>query len=209
MIDPIPVELARRTWAALVHHPVYDRNRRVVTSAITNLDIHDIARSVRTFGLAGYLIVTPVDAQRDLATRILGHWQDESAADAPRNAFRREALARVHIVASIEEAQKVITAESHAPPTVVATAARALGRPALSFPALIAATQHDARPLLLLFGTGWGLAAEVVDRVDHLLTPIRGYTDYNHLSVRSAVAIVLDRLFGDHVVPTETGARES
>jgi hypothetical protein len=46
-------------------------------------------------------------------------------------------------------------------------------------------------------GTGWGLADQVLDRVDRLLAPIQGAADYNHLSVRSAAAIILDRLFGD------------
>jgi hypothetical protein len=47
---------------------------------------------------------------------------------------------------------------------------------------------------LLLLGTGWGLAAEVLDRVDDVLEPIAGAGPYNHLSVRAAAAIMLDRL---------------
>ena len=57
--------------------------------------------------------------------------------------------------------------------------------------------RQDDLPTLLLFGTGWGLADSILDRVDHCLAPIRGGSDYNHLSVRSAAAITLDRLFGD------------
>jgi hypothetical protein len=49
-------------------------------------------------------------------------------------------------------------------------------------------------PELLLLGTGWGLAAEVLERVDDVLEPIAGSGPYNHLSVRTAAAIVLDRL---------------
>ena len=49
---------------------------------------------------------------------------------------------------------------------------------------------------LLVFGTGWGIAGEVIERADHCIEPIRGPSDYNHLSVRSAVSIVLDRLLG-------------
>ena len=36
-----------QTWVALVHHPVYDKNHKVVATALTNLDLHDIARSSR------------------------------------------------------------------------------------------------------------------------------------------------------------------
>ena len=47
----------RRVAAALVHYPVHDRARAVVTSAITNLDLHDIARSSHTYGLSDLFIV--------------------------------------------------------------------------------------------------------------------------------------------------------
>jgi hypothetical protein len=49
---------------------------------------------------------------------------------------------------------------------------------------------------LLLFGTGWGITDDVFSRADLFLEPIEGPTAYNHLSVRSAVSISLDRLFG-------------
>lgn len=191
--------LAARTYVALVHHPVYDRNQRIVTTAITNLDIHDIARSSRTYGCAGYLLVTPVAAQRELAARILGHWSGEAPdkdAHAASNDFRRDALSYVSIVHSVDEARARVAERAGSEPIVFATAARSLGRPLLPFEGL-APVAGDGRPLLLLFGTGWGLADEVLDRVDHLLAPIRGPSDYNHLSVRSAAAICLDRLFGD------------
>jgi hypothetical protein len=55
----------------------------------------------------------------------------------------------------------------------------------------------DDRPVLLLFGTAWGLAPEVIAQADHRLAPIAGRNGYNHLSVRSAVSIVLDRMFAD------------
>lgn len=214
--------VAARTWAALVHHPVYDRRQRVVTTAITNLDIHDIARSACTFGLAGYLVVTPIAAQRELAERILGHWREEllllaggaaagggiapGSSEAARpevgrreDGFRGHALARVEVVASIEEAVALVARRCQGQePLVVATSARS--RPGAIGPrALLTEAARDPRPLLLLFGTGWGLADQVLDQVHHLLTPIRGQSDYNHLSVRSAAAIVLDRLFGDRL----------
>jgi hypothetical protein len=52
------------------------------------------------------------------------------------------------------------------------------------------------RPSLILFGTGWGLAPAVLDQADAFLAPLRGASPdgYNHLSVRAACAIVLDRL---------------
>ena len=59
----------------------------------------------------------------------------------------------------------------------------------------------DGVHALLLFGTGHGLASSVVELADLVLAPVVGPADddggfYNHLSVRSAAAIILDRLCG-------------
>jgi hypothetical protein len=177
---------ASRTWIALVHHPVHDRTGRVVTTAITNLDIHDIARSAHTFGLAGYFVITPIDAQRALAERILGHWTGHEGK-------RHEALARVRVVASIAEATAAL-----GDPLGVATAARARSA-VTSFQDLKINMESSNRPMLLLFGTGWGMIDEVLTSAHALLPPIRSAEggDFNHLSVRSAAAIVLDRLYGE------------
>jgi hypothetical protein len=173
-------------WVALVHHPVYDKNRRVVSTALTNLDLHDIARSVRTYGLAGYFVVHPVEAQRQLADRILAHWRDE-----PRHEFRADALARIRVVSSLEEAKSEVEQAAGRAPLVVATAARAA-------PGVVGYHElaHDG-PLLLVLGTGWGLTDELMAGCGARLAPLQAASDYNHLSVRSACAIILDRLYGD------------
>ena len=52
---------------------------------------------------------------------------------------------------------------------------------------------------------GWGLAEEALAWADYQLEPIRAEAPsehaYNHLSVRSAVAIILDRLLGERSYP--------
>src|SRR5262245_13371006 len=118
------------TFVALVHHPVYDKHRRVVATALTNLDLHDIARSARTYGLSGFFIVHPVAAQRELAARIAAHWTGPGGAE--RNDFRRQAIERIHVVADLDEAERAIaerlSARSPSPPLPVrkiATCARA------------------------------------------------------------------------------------
>jgi hypothetical protein len=55
----------------------------------------------------------------------------------------------------------------------------------------------DGIPHLLVFGTAWGLAEALIDTADYILEPIVGASTYNHLSVRSAAAIILDRLLGE------------
>lgn len=178
---------------ALLHYPVYDKNRQVVATAITNLDLHDIARSARTFGLFRYYVVTPVAEQRELAQRIGRHWVE--GWGATYNPKRRAALELIRVMASLEEALSELEQEFGRPAKVVVTGAQ--GRPGSVTCAELAHLLSDpGQPYLLLFGTGWGLTEEIFARADLVLEPIKGPGDYNHLSVRSAAAIILDRLLG-------------
>ena len=80
---------------ALLHHPVLDKNGRIVTSAVTNIDIHDLARSARTYGVRRFFVVTPVEALRALARRIIEHW--ETGFGSTYNTTRKEALSIVRL----------------------------------------------------------------------------------------------------------------
>jgi len=179
---------------ALVHYPVYDKNRQVVATAVTNLDLHDIARAARTFGLFRYYVVTPVAEQRDLAERITGHWRE--GWGATYNPKRKAALDLVKVVNSLEAVLHEIEQLFGRPAKVVVTGARDRGG-TVSAPVLAELLRDRTQPYLLLFGTGWGLADELFGRADYILDPIRGTGTYNHLSVRSAAAILLDRLLGE------------
>jgi len=184
----------QRTYVALVHHPVYDKNHKVVATSVTNLDIHDIARACRTYGLSGYYLVHPVGAQRELTRRIVAHWK--TSEGMAQNEDRSAALRLVQVSASIEEVIREIQDSHRLPPIVVATSARP--RPPMLQPhEVLTGVDASERPLLLLFGTGWGLVDEWIEKADSLLRPIWGPTDYNHLAVRTAVGIILDRLFGE------------
>jgi tRNA (guanine37-N1)-methyltransferase len=55
----------------------------------------------------------------------------------------------------------------------------------------------DIRPVVLLLGTGSGLAPHVVRDADAVVRPLRPFADYNHLSVRSATSLLVDRILGD------------
>lgn len=182
-------------YCALVHFPVRDRAGDTVTSAVTNIDVHDLARSARTYGLRGYFVVTPITAQRALVARILEHW--DSPAGVKRMPERGDALSICASAASVDEVIGVISAREGTAPRIVTTSARAEGsRPVHTYAEERAAIDASACPTLILFGTGHGLQKVLVDRSDALLAPIRPST-YNHLSVRAAAAITLDRLFGD------------
>lgn len=183
-------------YSALVHHPVRDREGQTVTAAVTNIDVHDIARSSHTFGLAGFFVVTPIDAQRELVVRILEHWR--GGAGLRRMPHRSEALAVCEPAASVEDAIAQIRQREGRAPRVLATAARPpTGRTAASYPQVSQLlTAADSGPSLILFGTGHGLSDDVLAKADVLIEPIAGVAGYNHLSVRAAAAITFDRLLG-------------
>ena len=180
-------------FLALIHHPVLDRNGRIVTSAITSLDIHDIARSAHTYDVKRAYIVHPIPEQREFAATVIDHWRfDFGRAFDGR---RREALEIIKIVDTLDDAIADASTVSGTRPLLVHTSARTSG-------AMLTAELRqkmeaaDAPPLMVLFGTGFGMAPAVLERSDIVLNAILGPGDYNHLSVRAAVSIVLDRLRG-------------
>jgi hypothetical protein len=183
-----------RSYVALVHHPVKAKDGSVITTSITNLDVHDIARSARTFNLARYYVVTPVEAQRALVEHITGYWRDGEGKE--RVPQRSEALSMVEPVPSLDAALADVRArEGGREPLLVTTAARSSRAPK-SFAEARAELRASDRPALLVFGTGYGLVDAIVDRAELHLAAVRPGV-YNHLPVRGAAAIIFDRLFGD------------
>lgn len=179
----------RRVAAALVHYPVLDRGREVVTTAITNLDLHDIARSAHTFGLSDYFVVHPIAAQRELAERVRAHWTNGSGAR--RIPDRSPALESVRVVPALDDAIAALGTEVE-----IWSTSAAPGKKSLGFAAARERLEQDGAPVLIVFGTGWGLAPAVLERADFQLDPVRSprADGYNHLSVRAAAAIIFDRL---------------
>ena len=178
-------------FVALVHHPVYDKNRTVVTSAVTNIDVPDIARSCRTYGSAGFYVVTPVDALRGLVRRVMQHWEADEQRDY--NPSRNEALALVRLEADLEGVGIDVERRYGCLPRLLATSARRHAA-AVTFAEMREKLATDGPPWLMLLGTGSGLTDEVMERCEAVVEPIRGPGDYNHLSVRAAAAVLLDRL---------------
>lgn len=186
--------LEKGFYVALVHHPVYNRRGEVSTTAITGLDLHDIARACRTFGVRQFAVVNPMRSQHDMVERLLSHWIEGYGADF--NPKRGEALRLVKVFRSFEELRGWIERKEGAPPFAVATTARRV-EGAWHWLTLKAHVLGLKRPVLFVFGTGWGLTEEFMRGLDAIMEPIvGGFYDYNHLSVRSAVAIVLDRFLG-------------
>jgi hypothetical protein len=181
-------------YVVLLHHPVYDKNGAVVTTAVTNMDVHDLARLARTFAVRAVYVATPVPTLRRLVERIIRHW--DTGPGAAYNSTRKEALALARLAHDLDAAIADIERETGVVPRLVATSARN-GARRLTFAELRRRLADDGRPELLVLGTGWGLTEDVLGRADDILEPVDGVEGYNHLSVRSAAAIILDRLRGD------------
>ncbi|MFH0810389.1 MAG: RNA methyltransferase [Pseudomonadota bacterium] len=178
---------------ALVHHPVYNRLGEVIAAALTNLDLHDLARVAATYGARRCFIITPLDDQRALARRLIAHWVEGFGAE--HNADRKRAMGLLAVTAALEEAMEAIREDcGGASPRLIATAAREGMGPRVEYNDLAQSLNDAGPPCLLLFGTASGLAEDLLKMVDAVLPPIEGVGGYNHLSVRSAAAIVLDRL---------------
>ena len=177
-------------YVGLVHAPVVNKRGKEVVTSVTNLDIHDIARSCCTFGVEKFFLINPLHAQQTLANRILTYWQQDQGN--AYNPDRSAALKKVAWAFTIEDAVKEIAAEQGTAPAVVVTSAQFTQNTIL---AQDLAAKVNQQPVLLLFGTGWGIAPRVAALAHWRLAPISyGPSGYNHLSVRSAVAIYLDRI---------------
>jgi hypothetical protein len=177
---------------ALIHHPVLNKNKEVIGSAVTNLDIHDIARTARTYGVARYFISTPYEDQHGLVQELIDHWVD--GYGATYNPARKKALEIVRLVRSLDEILVALQAEYGKTPLLVTTSA-IVQENTVAYRDLAHKIRNN-EPVLILFGTAHGLAPEILQKADMALPPIYGGADYNHLSVRSAASIIMDRLLG-------------
>ncbi len=176
----------------LLHEKMFDKQGKLITASLTLIDLHDLARSARTFGLRQCFIAHPSPAMRKLANTLKTHW--EEGYGATYNPNRKDALETVQVVCNLDEAIQNIESRSGKGPKLIATSAQA-GPGRITFPQMREEfLKQTDQPFLLMLGTGWGMSEELLSRADYFLEPISGPGEYNHLSVRSAGAIMLDRL---------------
>jgi tRNA (guanine37-N1)-methyltransferase len=178
---------------ALIHYPVLNKNQEIIGSAVTNLDLHDISRAARTYGVDSFYIVTPYKDQQELFLELLDHWL--KGHGAKYNSKRGEALSLVQICDDLNQLFERVTEKWQERPTILATCAQEKHSNIWPY-AVVRQRISEGGGFLILLGTAWGLTQEVIEAGDGILPPISGSGNYNHLSVRSAAAIVLDRLLG-------------
>ena len=184
---------------ALVHFPVYNKIGEVVVSSVTTLDVHDISRVCRTYGVGTFYVVTPLKTQQELVERLVGHWLKGHGAEY--NPTRKEALLKTVVKNNLDDAVKDITEQCGKKPRIVVTGAKEAPK-SIGYTALKGKLKQGD-PTLLVFGTGWGLEKNLVQSADHALLPIEGVNEFNHLPVRGAISIILDRLLGHRETPVD------
>lgn len=178
---------------ALVHYPVAGKDGSEMVSSITTLDAHDFARMGKTYGAQRAYMVTPVEDQKRLVARIIGHWKDDESVSRLDG---RKSLA-VEILRAVDSIDEMIADAKGRSKRV-----RLLATSASRVPGAVTPDQWRAEAggegdeWVVLFGTAYGLGKSLVERSDMVLSPVDGPTEFNHLPVRGASAIILDRLFG-------------
>ncbi len=186
------LEKALPLYLALVHYPVLNRRGEVIASAVTNLDLHDLARLSCTYGLSACYVVTPLEDQRALVGTLIQHWCEGVGKEL--HPKRGQALDCLRMATDIEQAALDAEREWGRKPVIWATTAREHKDPLLLGAAGRMLAEDGETPRIILLGTGWGLDSRVLESADAVLEPIRGFNGYNHLSVRCAAAILVDRL---------------
>jgi hypothetical protein len=180
-------------YISVVHYPAINKKGKWVATSFTTLDFHDIARPVRTYELKRYYIVQPFEAQQYVIKEQIKYWLEGFGSTF--NPRRKEAAKMVKVVSSITEMLEDIKKERGKYPKLIGTSAKKYPQ-TISYKDMREKIEKKDDIYLIMLGTGWGMPEELVESCDYILEPILGPGEYNHLSVRNAAAIILDRLFG-------------
>ncbi|OQA36253.1 MAG: tRNA (guanine-N(1)-)-methyltransferase [Candidatus Dependentiae bacterium ADurb.Bin331] len=180
-------------YCVLMHSNVMLPNGEVGTTSVTSMDIHDIARSARTYGLKNYFIVTELEDQTRVVQTLLDFWQTGYGIEYNKN--RHEAVKRVSLKKTFDEVVEAIKEREGVAPIVLATSAKTGSAQSITYFDQERVWSHK-KPVLFVLGTGKGLSPELMNRADYVLEPVEGFTDFNHLSVRTAAGVIFDRWLG-------------
>lgn len=181
-------------YAVIMHDKVKNKEGLIGTTSIKSLDLHDISRSAKTYGLKTLFVVQPLEDQQKIAAEFFDFWTE--GRGKKQHSTRTEAVENLEIFASLEEVLKKIEKKEKKKPLMVTTSAKKFPGKEILFYSDQKKAWEQNRPILLVFGTGYGLADEIMEKSDFVLAPIEGMVEYNHLSVRAAASIIFDRWLG-------------
>ncbi len=179
-------------FIALLHYPALDKHGRIIITSFATMDLHDIARPARAYEINTYYIVQPVDGQRSVIKKQLDYWLSEEGLRT--NPTRNEVVKLVKLLYTFDEVIEDIINTRGRRPIIIGTDARDYPNK-VSYDFLRSEIKKRDRDFLIVFGTGYGIPPDLMKTFDYILEPVYGAGNWNHLSVRNAVAIILDRLF--------------
>jgi len=179
-------------FISVVHYPAINKDKKWVVTSFTTLDFHDVARPARTYELGAYYIIQPLEAQQYVISEQIKYWTEGYGSTF--NPRRSEAAKLVRLSSSITEVIEDIKKNKGIYPKLIATSAKKYPQ-TISYKDMAEKIRKKDNIYLILLGTGWGMPEELVSSCDYILEPILGAGEYNHLSVRNAAAIIMDRLF--------------
>jgi hypothetical protein len=185
-MDPKNLHLVLR------HDHVLGRGGKIIHASVTQIDLHDFCRLSLTYGLGGFHCVTEMEAQHRICREILDYWR--AGPGQSYNPDRVEALQVLHLYRDFGALVEDIEKRSGKPPLLIGTSAKGHEKN-LAINEALAIIKNSGRTVLIQFGTSWGLSPDQLRRCDGVLPPVEGHDGYNHLSVRCAAAILVDRIF--------------
>ncbi len=168
-----------------------DREGKIIVTSFTTMDLHDIARPARAYEVNKFYIVQPIDAQQLVIKRQIDYWLSPEGREA--NPTRYEIVQLVDLKYTLDEVIEDISEKRGRRPVIVGTDARTYPN-TIGYKELSQKIHQREEDYLIVFGTGYGLPPDMMRTFDLILEPVYGSGDWNHLSVRNAVAIILDRL---------------
>lgn len=201
--DEKDIELCRKFipnhYVAIMHSQVIvgdgqKDGHKVGDTSVASIDIHDIARSCKTYGIKNFFIVTQLEDQFKIVNTFFDFWHSQKGKSY--NLSRYNAIESVILTKSFESVIEQIKQKENLDPIIITTSAKPHGNGVKIDYSSQGLVWKENRPVLIVFGTGQGLSDEIMDQSNFILAPVQGLTNYNHLSVRSAAAIVLDRWLG-------------
>lgn len=183
-------------YIALLHYPMVNKKGEKVVASVTPMDIHDLSRLAKTYDLGGFFVVTPETGQLDFLQRVIKFWCSDRGTRY--NQTRAVALKIVNMIPNIEEGIEFIKEKWHMPVKVVTTSA-VMSNYNIEYAQLGKLIKKRKEIFIITFGTGYGIHSEFRDTSDYRLPPIKIISSYNHLSVRTAAGIIIDRLLGREI----------
>lgn len=182
------MDIRSKIHLVLRHDSVLGRGGKIIDANVTQIDLHDFCRLSTTYGLGGFHCVTEMEAQHRICSEILDYWHE--GPGKTYNPDRVSALGLLKLHRSFHELETQMEGEN---PLWIGTSANESDKK-IDFSELSDIIERSGRSAVIQFGTSWGLSPEQMSRCDWVLPPIDGHNGYNHLSVRCAAAIIVDRL---------------